>query len=61
MKVGARHDGFCDPLAMNAAEAWRGVGDSRPAHKVGTFFSYADDLHIGGILSVVYPRDRLAT
>ena len=37
------------------------MGDSRPAHEVGTFSNRADDLHIGGILSVVHPRDRLAT
>ena len=33
------------------------MGDSGPAHEVGTFSSRADDLHIGEILSVVYPRD----
>ena len=27
------------------------------AHEVSTFSSYVDDLHIGGVLSVVYPRD----
>ena len=36
-------------------------GDSRPDHEVGTFPSRADDLHIRGILSVVYSRDHLAT
>ena len=61
MKVGARHDRFCDPLTTDAAEACRGVCDSRPAHEVGTFPSRANDLHIGGILPVVYSRDRPAT
>ena len=37
------------------------MGDSRPAHEVGTFYILADDLHIGEILPVVYPRDRPAT
>ena len=37
------------------------MGDSRPAHKVGTFSSRADDLHIGEILPVVYSRDSPAT
>ena len=37
------------------------MGDNGPAHEVSTFFSGADDLHTGGILSVVHPRDRLAT
>ena len=37
------------------------MGDSGLAHKVGTFFSYTDDLHTRGILSVVYQRDRPAT
>ena len=32
------------------------MGDSGPAHKVGTFSSRADDLHIGEILPVVYSR-----
>ena len=32
------------------------MGDSGPAHKVGTFSSRADDLHIGEILSIVYSR-----
>ena len=30
-------------------------------HEVGTFPSCADDLHIGGILPVLYLRDHLAT
>ena len=59
--MGARRDGSCDPLATDAAEARRGVGDSRPVHKVGTFPSLVDDLHIRAILSVVYSRDRPAT
>ena len=33
------------------------MSDSRPAHEVDTFSSRADDLHIGGVLSVVYLRD----
>ena len=37
------------------------MGDSRPAHKVGTFLSRANDLPSGGILPVVYLRDRPAT
>ena len=37
------------------------MGDSGPAHDVGTFSSRADDLHIGGIIPVVHPRDRPAT
>ena len=36
------------------------MGDSGPAHEVGTFLSRADDLHIGEILPVVYPRDHSA-
>ena len=39
MEVGARHDGFCDPLATDAAKASRGMGDSGPTHEVGTFLS----------------------
>ena len=54
MEVGARHDGFCDPLSTDTAWASYGIGDSGPAHKVGTFSSRADDLHIGEILPVVY-------
>ena len=61
MEVGARHDGFCDPLATDATEARRGMGDSGPAHEVGTFYSRADDLHIGEILPVVYSRDSPVT
>ena len=33
------------------------MGDSGPAHKVGTFSSRTDDLHTGGIFPVVYLRD----
>ena len=61
MEVGARHDGFCDPLSTNTARACCGMGDSGPAHEVGTFSSHADDLHIGEILPVVYSRDSPAT
>ena len=37
------------------------MGDSGPVYEVGTFPSHANDLHTGGILPVVHPRDRLAT
>ena len=57
MEVGARHDGFCDPLATDTVGARRGMGDSGPAHEVGTFSSCADDLLIGEILPVVHSRD----
>ena len=36
-------------------------GDNGPTHEVDTFSSHADDLHIGEILPVVYPRDSLTT
>ena len=36
------------------------MGDSGPAHEVGTFSSRADDLRLGEILSVVYSRDSPA-
>ena len=61
MEVGARHDGFCDLLAIDTAETWCSMGDSGPAHEVSTFSCRADDLHIGEILQVVYPRDRPTT
>ena len=61
MEVGARHDGLCDPLATNAAEARRGMGDSGPAHEVSTFSSFANDLRLGDILMVVHSRDSSAT
>ena len=61
MEVGARHDGLCDPLAMDAVEARHGIGDSGPAHEVGIFSSRADDLRLGEILPVVYLRDSPAT
>ena len=61
MEVGACHDGLCDPLAMDTAEAGRGMGDSGPAHEVGTFSSRVDDLLIGEILPVVHSRDSPAT
>ena len=32
------------------------MGDSGPAHQIGTFSSNADDLHIGGILQVIHAR-----
>ena len=37
------------------------MGDSGLAHEVGTFSNRVDELHIGEILPVVYPRDRSAT
>ena len=37
------------------------MGDSGSAHEVGTFSCCVDDLHTGGILSVVCPRDCPAT
>ena len=55
--MGARHDRFCDSLAMDIAR--RGVGDRGPAHKVGTLFGCVDDLHFGGILQVIHTRDCL--
>ena len=33
------------------------MGDSGPAHQVGTFFGCADDLHNRGILQVIHMRD----
>ena len=56
--MGTYHDGFCDSLAMNIAEAGCSVGDSGPAHQVGTFSCCTDDLHTGGILQVIHTRDR---
>ena len=35
--------------------------DSGPAHQVGTFFGYEDDLHTGGILQVIHTTDRSVT
>ena len=61
MEVGACHDGFCDPLAIDTAGTGCGMGDSGLAHEVGTFSSRADDLHIGEILPVVHLRDNPAT
>ena len=37
------------------------MGDSGPAHYVGTFSSSADDLHTEGIFPDVYSRDCSAT
>ena len=61
MEVGACHDGLYDPLAMDTMKTRRSLGDSGPSHKIDTFSSRADDVHTGGILPVVYPRDRPAT
>ena len=38
-----------------------GMGNSGPTHEVSTFFSLADDLHIGEILPVVHSRGSPAT
>ena len=57
MEVGARHNGLCDPLATDTAEARHGMGDSRSAHEVGAFSGLADDIHTGGIVPFVYTRD----
>ena len=38
-----------------------GMGDSGPTHKVSTFSSRANDLHIGEILPIVHSRDCPAT
>ena len=54
MEMGACHDRFCDLFNTDTTEAQYGVGDSGPAHLVGTFSSDADDLHTRGILPVVY-------
>ena len=37
------------------------MGDSGPAHEVGTFSSHTDDLHYGGILQTIHARDFLVT
>ena len=37
------------------------MGDSGPAHEVGTFSSRADDLRLGEILPVIISRDSQAT
>ena len=58
MEVGTYHDGFCDSLAMDIAEACCGVGDSGLAHQVSTFSGCADDLRTGEILQVVHMGDR---
>ena len=61
MEVGACHDGLCDPLATDTAKARRGIGDSGPAHEVGTFSNRANDLCLGEILPIVHSRDSRAT
>ena len=61
MEVGARHVGFCDPIATDTTRTRCGMDDSGPTHEVDTFSSRADDLHIGEILPVVYSRDSPAT
>ena len=47
MEVGARHDGFCDPLSTDTTRTSCGMGDSRLAHEVGTFSSLVDDFTLG--------------
>ena len=37
------------------------MGDRGTAHKVGTIFGCADDLHSRGILQVIHTRDCLVT
>ena len=37
----------------------RGVGNSRPAHKVSTFPGYADDLHTEEFLQAIHMIDCL--
>ena len=37
------------------------MGDSGPAHQVGTLSGCADDLHTRGILQVIHTRDRSVT
>ena len=61
MEVGARHNGFCDPLSTDTLRTRCGMGDSGPAHEVDTFSSRADNLHIREILPVVHSRDSPAT
>ena len=36
------------------------MGDSGPAHEVGTFSNRADDLRLGEILPVIHSRDKPA-
>ena len=55
--MGAHHDGLCDSLPTDIAEALCDVGYNGLTHQVGTFFGSADDLHIRGILQVVYMGD----
>ena len=37
------------------------MGDYGPAHQVGTLSEGVDDLHSGGILLILYTRDRPVT
>ena len=37
------------------------MGDTGPAHQVGTFSGCVDDLHTGGILHVIHTRDSPVT
>ena len=55
MEVRARHDGFCDSLAMNITS----VRDYGPAHKLSTLSSCTDDLHSREILQIIHTRDYL--
>ena len=59
--MGADHDGLCDSLATNIAEARCGMGYYGPTYQVGTFSGCADDLHTGGILQVVCSGDSPVT
>ena len=61
MEVGARHDGFCDPLSIDTTRTVCGMGDSGSTHEVDTFSSRADDLHIREIFPVVLSRDSPTT
>ena len=49
----------CVGLCMHVVG--RGMGDSGPTHKVDTFSSHADDLHIGEILPVAHSRGSPTT
>ena len=55
------HYGFFDPFTTDFIWAQRGVRDSGPTYEVGTLFDCADDLHIGGVLQIVYMGDSQVT
>ena len=50
-----------DCVGLHMQVVGYGMGDSGPAHEVGTFSSRADDLHVGEIMPVVHSRDSPAT